>query len=143
MHTSLRPMHTSTSSRARRSGPPFACYQRSASYFLQRTATCEPDVRGEPDVRVQSRSGSPRQLRRSKSASSSRNNACQRLLARAAPTLGAWRCPNRTMPATAAQPRIIRLLMTNALGMIDGRRLLLVQKAVAGGGDPGGTEARP
>ncbi len=47
------------------------------------------------------------------------------------------------MPATAAQPGIIRLLMTSALGMIDGRRLLLVQKAVAGGGDPGGTEARP
>ena len=32
---------------------------------------------------------------------------------------------------------------TSALGMVDGRRLLLVEKVVAGGGDPGGTKARP
>jgi hypothetical protein len=29
------------------------------------------------------------------------------------------------------------------LGMVDGRRLLLVEKVVAGGGDPGGNETRP
>ena len=32
---------------------------------------------------------------------------------------------------------------TSTLGMVDGRRLLFVQKVVAGGGDPGRTEARP
>src|SRR6266478_1995995 len=32
---------------------------------------------------------------------------------------------------------------TTTLGMVDGRRLLLVQKVVAGYGDPGGTEERP
>jgi hypothetical protein len=32
---------------------------------------------------------------------------------------------------------------TTTLGMVDGRRLLLVEKVVARGDDPGGTEARP
>ena len=32
---------------------------------------------------------------------------------------------------------------TSTLGMVDGRRLVLVEKVVAGGGDPGGNEARP
>ena len=32
---------------------------------------------------------------------------------------------------------------TSTLGMVDGRRLLFVQKVVAGGGDPVRTEARP
>jgi hypothetical protein len=32
---------------------------------------------------------------------------------------------------------------TTALGMVDGRRLLLVQKIVAGSGDPGRSKARP